>query len=149
MIENQHAEFKTGRNFLIADVFYKAGQIENWGRGTIRMIEECEKEGLPKPHFAVNKTLFTVSFENENFNVVTNSGTNSDTNHTDEKWILSDIQQIILRIMADNERTTAEELSSMIGLNLRNTKNHIAKLKKMGFLERIGNNRTGYWKVKD
>ena len=27
------------RNTLLADVFYKAGFIESWGRGTIKMTE--------------------------------------------------------------------------------------------------------------
>ncbi|WP_233547786.1 ATP-binding protein [Parabacteroides sp. AF17-28] len=36
-------------NKLIADVFYKAGFIESWGRGTQRIIDTCIKEGLPAP----------------------------------------------------------------------------------------------------
>lgn len=37
------------RNKLLADVFYKGGHIEAWGRGTIKVIEECEKHGLLEP----------------------------------------------------------------------------------------------------
>jgi ATP-dependent DNA helicase RecG len=39
------------RNELIADVFFKAGLIETWGRGTVKIIEECKKAGLPEPEF--------------------------------------------------------------------------------------------------
>jgi len=38
-------------NPLIASVFYKAGLIENWGRGTIDMKEVCLAQGLPVPVF--------------------------------------------------------------------------------------------------
>jgi len=33
------------------DVFFKAGLIEAWGRGTIKIIDECKKAGLPEPEF--------------------------------------------------------------------------------------------------
>ena len=36
-------------NKLIADVFYKAGFIESWGRGTQRIIDNCLAEGLSAP----------------------------------------------------------------------------------------------------
>lgn len=37
------------RNHLLAEVFYKGGYIESWGRGTIKVLEECQKHGLPEP----------------------------------------------------------------------------------------------------
>jgi len=39
------------RNPLIADVFYKRGIIEQWGRGTLKIVELCEQAGHPKPEF--------------------------------------------------------------------------------------------------
>jgi ATP-dependent DNA helicase RecG len=37
------------RNPLIADTCFKAGYIDSWGRGTIKIIEACEEAGLPEP----------------------------------------------------------------------------------------------------
>jgi ATP-dependent DNA helicase RecG len=37
------------RNPLLADVCFKAGYIDSWGRGTIKIIEACKKAGLPEP----------------------------------------------------------------------------------------------------
>jgi ATP-dependent DNA helicase RecG len=37
------------RNPLIADILFKAGYIESWGRGTLKIIEECKSAGLPEP----------------------------------------------------------------------------------------------------
>lgn len=34
---------------LFADVCFKAGYIDSWGRGTIKIIEACKKAGLPEP----------------------------------------------------------------------------------------------------
>ena len=37
------------RNRIIADVCFKGGLIDTWGRGTIRIIESCLESGLPEP----------------------------------------------------------------------------------------------------
>ena len=33
----------------LADVCFKAGYIDSWGRGTIKIIEACKDAGLPEP----------------------------------------------------------------------------------------------------
>ena len=37
------------RNPLIADVCFRAGYIDSWGRGTIKIIEACKDAELPEP----------------------------------------------------------------------------------------------------
>lgn len=37
------------RNPLLADVCFKAGYIDSWERGTIKIIEACKYAGLPQP----------------------------------------------------------------------------------------------------
>ena len=37
------------RTVLIADVCFKGGLIDTWGRGTIKIIETCKQAGLPEP----------------------------------------------------------------------------------------------------
>ena len=37
------------RNPLIADVCFKAGYIDSWGRGTLKIYEACKEGGLPEP----------------------------------------------------------------------------------------------------
>ena len=46
-LKKKHSSYP--RNVLIADVFFKAGYIDAWGHGTIKMIEECKKAKLPEP----------------------------------------------------------------------------------------------------
>ena len=36
-------------NPILASTFFKGGLIEAWGRGTIKILEECKKAGLPEP----------------------------------------------------------------------------------------------------
>lgn len=37
------------RNPVIADVAFKGGYIDAWGRGTIKILEACKSAGLPEP----------------------------------------------------------------------------------------------------
>ena len=39
------------RNELIAEVFYRRGYIEKWGRGTQKIIRLCQEGKLPEPDF--------------------------------------------------------------------------------------------------
>jgi predicted HTH transcriptional regulator len=39
------------------------------------------------------------------------------------------------------------ELAENIGISKRKILNNINKLRELGFLQRIGNNKTGYWQV--
>lgn len=39
------------RNPLLADLFYRRGLIERWGRGTQRIVEMCVAAGHPPPQF--------------------------------------------------------------------------------------------------
>ncbi|MEM5770231.1 MAG: ATP-binding protein, partial [Bacillota bacterium] len=39
------------RNPLIADVFFRRGLVERWGRGTQTIVELCVKAGHPEPDF--------------------------------------------------------------------------------------------------
>ena len=50
------------RNTFLADVFYKAGFIESWGRGTIKIMEKCQEQGLPEPDFEEEHGVMKVVF---------------------------------------------------------------------------------------
>jgi len=52
----------------IANAFFRAGYIESWGRGTIKIIEQCKKHNLPKPDFQNKGKDFWVIFKKDIFN---------------------------------------------------------------------------------
>ena len=45
-----------------ADVFYKAGFIESWGRGTQRIIDNCVAEGLSAPVYEYKMGFLYLTF---------------------------------------------------------------------------------------
>jgi len=50
------------RNPLIAETFHRTGAVEIWGRGTNRVIEECERHGIEPPAFEERSGALFVTF---------------------------------------------------------------------------------------
>jgi len=55
------------RNSLLAKSFYLAGFIESWGRGTIKIVENCLQQGLPEPDFIEEYGVMKVVFYKDKF----------------------------------------------------------------------------------
>jgi len=49
----------------IANAFFRVGYVEAWGRGTIKIIEQCEKFGLSKPEFKNDGKDFWLIFRKD------------------------------------------------------------------------------------
>jgi ATP-dependent DNA helicase RecG len=59
------------RNPIIADICFKAGYIDAWGRGTLKIINSCREAELPEPdikeqHGGISVTLFKDKYTIEN-----------------------------------------------------------------------------------
>lgn len=68
-IENlMHKHSSIPYNPDIANTFFRAGYVESWGRGTIKIIEQCKEHGLPKPDFQNNGNDFWVIFKKDIYN---------------------------------------------------------------------------------
>ncbi len=50
------------RNPLIAGAFHRTGAVEIWGRGTNRVIEECQRHGIEAPIFEDRDGVVYVTF---------------------------------------------------------------------------------------
>ena len=79
-LSREHDSYQ--RNPLIADIFYRAGYIEAWGRGTLLIIEETTKKGLPKPTFHTRQGGIEVVFQR-----------NTVQSHEDEQVVRQDLRQ--------------------------------------------------------
>ncbi len=49
----------------IANAFFRAGYVEAWGRGTIKIIEQCKEQQIPNPKFSNNGKDFWVIFRKD------------------------------------------------------------------------------------
>ena len=58
----------------IANAFFRAGYIESWGRGTIKIINACESHRIAPPMFNFNSTEFQVEIYKYSENNLTKQG---------------------------------------------------------------------------
>jgi ATP-dependent DNA helicase RecG len=138
-------------NPLIANAFFRSGQIEAWGRGIEKMKRGCIDDNLPEPEFDISPSMFSICFHIRNNNTASaesqiysanngemNGGINSGINETRQK---------ILALMLTNPNVTTQELSIELGIDRRNAESHIRALKKNGLLTREGARKNGRWVV--
>ncbi|MCD7892470.1 MAG: putative DNA binding domain-containing protein [Erysipelotrichaceae bacterium] len=123
----------------IANVFYRAGYIESWGRGIQKICEACKEAGADNPEYIVSKYDMRVKFnamefEKNNENVVSS-------------YHLTLLENNIIELIQRNPRITQKEIVEEIGVSRRSVQRAFVNLKSNKIIERSGNNRKGYWKI--
>ena len=129
-------------NPLIANVLYSTTYIENWESGVKRIMEACQKRGIPSPTWTINGGFVVVTFMRLAKGITqdgTQDGTQEDTQEDNlDKWIENQIRQ--------NPQITTEELAKMSKKGLRTVKRHIAKMPHIRY---VGSGYSGHWEVLD
>ena len=132
------------RNLIVADVCFKGGLIDAWGRGTVKIIESCKEAGLLEPELTERDggflvTIFGVGSER----VRKGFGKGSERVR---KGFGKEVSET-LNLIKGNPEYTVEQIAKLIGKSSRAVENHIARLKKAGILVRKGGTFGGYWEV--
>jgi len=101
-------------------------------------VEHCNKAGLKPPEFKIDDAFVItiwrkrgIAFENIGGQI---SGQISET------------QQKILSLIIENNRISRRKIAESLNINESAIQKHIAKLKQLGIIERIGVTK-GFWKV--
>lgn len=153
------------RNPLIASAMKTFGYVNMFNRGVGQVQEDLKSNGNPSADFDVNLiTAFKVdvkivpqktSFHRATTNVGDNVGDNVVDNVVDvarnvvkvNKEQLSERQVSILELMILKPTISATELSQRFSITSRTIERDIAKIKKLGLIEREGDDHGGTWKV--
>jgi len=109
-------------NPIIAGVFFKAGLIESWGRGTINIFSECLKADLPEPIFeskfgGISVTLFKDKYTEQYLNEIgLNERQIKAVLYTKEHDLITN--SIYQSICETSERTASRDLESLTEQNI-------------------------------
>jgi ATP-dependent DNA helicase RecG len=130
------------RNVNIASVFYKAGFIESWGRGILKIQKGFEDAGIKAPQFeedcgGVRVTMYrniktTIKEKNQGETKEKNQG------ETKEK---------IIELIRNNPYITQKEMRELLGLSQGGIEYQIRNLKQDGVIKRVGGDRGGHWEI--
>ncbi len=141
----------------IANAFFRAGEIESWGRGIQRIFEACQEAGTPEPVIQVQpdvwiKFMFSEAYVDSiggrassvgNLTVATGDRTREDLGRTTQETT----QEKILALLRERPEFTRNALTARIGITPDSAKHHLDSLRKAGRIRHVGPTRKGYWEV--
>jgi ATP-dependent DNA helicase RecG len=119
----------------IANCFFRAGLIEAWGRGTLKIIKECKKAKISPPDFKYDPPGFVVEFAYPEIKIKKPEVTSENN------------AEKVLALIVENGSITIAELIENIGVSARTVKRIIKQLRERNKLERIGSDKSGEWKI--
>ena len=117
----------------IANAFFRAGEIETWGRGIERIINGCKDAGCPEPTFECRSGEIWTVFH---------YGKAEST----QKSVQKSVQKIVSLIKADPHITT-QAVADQLGINRSGVARHIKRLQEQGIIRRVGPDKGGYWEI--
>lgn len=134
------------RNAVLMRVFLNLGIVEHTGHGIPMIVEKYGKEAFDIHQNYIDVTL---PFNKVVLASVPNNGTGDSTINEDALLYdyLSDTEEQILSELIKNPKSTYNQLASEIGVSRRTVSRALASLVEKKFIKRIGNNKSGFWKV--
>jgi len=115
------------RNVLLAKVFYLAGLIESWGRGTVKIVENCLKQGLPEPDFIEDSGVMKIVFYKERW-----------TEENLKKSGLNKRQVTAIMYIKETGKITNKEYQELCNTSARTATRDLTNLVNRAILVQIG-----------
>ncbi|MDL2256641.1 putative DNA binding domain-containing protein [Bacteroidales bacterium OttesenSCG-928-I14] len=123
----KHVHSSHPRNPLIADVCFKGGLIDSWGRGTVRIIEACKEAGLPEPELTERDGGFLVTLFKDNL--------------TEEQLVklgLNERQIKAVQYVKEKGEISTSLYTEVFNVSERTARNDLSELAEKQILKRIG-----------
>ncbi|SHF88324.1 ATP-dependent DNA helicase RecG [Flavobacterium segetis] len=132
------------RNPLIADVCFKAGYIDSWGRGTLKIYNSCKEAGLPEPEITALDGGILVAIYKKPEVLVSRLVDRLVDGLVDG---LVESQHNIIKLIIDKPRISKREMAEQIGISTTAIDNNLTKLKDKNIIRRVGSDKTGHWEI--
>lgn len=129
----------------IANCFFRAGEIESWGRGIHKMFLACKEAGMTEPVLRLSENDLWLEFLfSEKY--LENIGEKSDKLGNKLGNRLGNKRERILEEMIKNPFVSGKQLAEMLGISITAVEKHIKYLRENGMIKRAGGTR-GHWEV--
>ena len=133
------------RNPKMAQVFYRAGFIEAWGRGYEKIMREFDKLNLFHPSFTVEQGGVTAIIPREIF--VSIRGDQKPTRNRPETDQKTDQKNRIVELLKTHPTISRSELAIELNIHESSVKRRLEALMKENRIKRYGPDNGGSWKV--
>jgi predicted HTH transcriptional regulator len=130
--------FSNPRNPELMRIFRDLNYVEQLGTGIQRVLKTYDKNIF---EFFANHIRVTIPFKSNCFN-------EEKSDYIFEtKDSLNNLQNSILKLIMDKPNITQEELARLLDVNKRTIIRNFKVLLENNYIERIGANKNGYWKI--
>ncbi len=128
----------------VANAFFRAGEIEAWGRGIERIFSACRNADSPQPQVRLsgNDLWFEFPFSPAYLDRVAGGGKGKTPVKTPVKT-----PDMILHVLETNPDMTLAQVADKINKSLSAVERASTKLVKAGRLKHVGPQKGGYWEV--
>ena len=138
------------RNRNIANAMFKAGVIDTWGRGYMKIREGFEAAGIPMPKVQNFCGGVQVTVQRTKFMQMMNVGNNVASNVVSSVVSVSQVQlterqQEIYKLIKANSFISSKQMSVVLSVVHRTIQRDLAALQKAGIIIREGNTSAGHW----
>ena len=158
------------RNPLIAQIFYLAGLIEQWGRGYEKIHDAFVREHLMQPTFEQARGGILVTIPREKFIAIQTGKSigaelsTAQDNQTSQKSVQKSVQkstekqQAIYDLIKNkgsieplneplNELLNTERIALLLDIPYSTAKRIVKDLEKKSLIVRVGSKKNGYWEI--
>lgn len=108
----------------IANALFRSGYIESWGRGTLKMINECIQFGIPQPKYFYDMSGFWVEFRKDIYNI-----------EYFKSLGLNERQIQAMKYVKENGKITNSEYQTNYGVARNTATRDLAELVEKGLLK--------------
>lgn len=133
----------------IANVFYRMGYIETWGRGIQKICDECRALGAELPQYEVLGNGIRLHFKALQSALIDQSKAPKHQNTDIDGALESAMVLRLIEILREEPNISQEVLGEKLGTTRRVVQKHINALKESGIIVRVGGKRYGHWQIND
>lgn len=129
------------RNEQLMNIFARLGIVEHTGHGIPTIVE---KYGMDAFEISESYLRVIIPFNEE---VLLNHGAISGAISGVNREELDPKENLILSKLEESPYLSAKSMSEELNIPFRSVQRYFSNLKEKGFIERVGSNKNGYWKV--
>jgi len=133
----------------IANVFYRMGYIETWGRGIQKICDECRALGTDLPKYDVLGNGIRLHFKALKSALIDQPKAPKHQGTDNEGALESAMVLRLIELLREEPDISQEALGERLGTTRRVVQKHISALKDSGRIVRIGGKRYGHWQINE
>ena len=132
----------------IANVFYRAGYIEHWGRGIQKICDACKELGAELPVYELIGNGLRVHFKALESALIDEPKTPNRQDVGKDVGLEVGLAEKILDLILDDSEIKMSEMAEKLAVTTRTIEREMKKLRESGRVVRVGGKRYGHWEVK-